>query len=260
LLKITRLIGFTLIECLLSLLISTLIVASIIFIFLSAEKAMQSETDLAALQENERFVTLFLQNEINQAGNIGCGKLTDHFPLQGFLSYTVTPENKITWTESMLTVRHADAILTNLTRNMQGFSTFFVALSPRFAKGDIVIISNCASADIFQIKKISVTQTEQMITTEKPLSARYQKNDEVALFDTNTFFIDKTNRVTRDGKIIFALYQSDIYGRRTELSENVTNFVITNDQDESGKTVGLDLAADFAAGNFSKKWYLYHAL
>jgi len=64
--------GVTLIELMISLLISTLILAGLIQIFSMNRSTYQTDEGLARLQENARFSLEFLTREIRNAGSYGC--------------------------------------------------------------------------------------------------------------------------------------------------------------------------------------------
>lgn len=247
-----KIYGLTLIELLFALTISLLIFSIVRTIFLTTEKSFSTQHALSSIQENARNAIELLQSDIHAAGYIGCAKLNYDFPLKNFPGYEFTSKNKIVVNENTITLRHASVNHTYLTRAMQDSSTLHTTLETSFFADEILLISDCKSAEIFKVKKASANQYEQSITTTAPLSNQYLQNAEVSKLEINTYFIGKTSRQSRDGSPIYALYMTDVNKTKLELVEGVDGMktVLTDN--------GVDLVLQLSAPenpSLHKIWY-----
>lgn len=211
--------GLTLIEVILALTLSLLILSIVSVIYLSAEKSFQMQISLSAIQENMRTAFMLLKNEIQMAGYIGCAKLTDEFPIRNLGQYSITNQNKISIEKNSITIRHASIDHANLIKNMQGNSTLYVTAKPRFEESEILLISDCQSAEIFQVKTVSHILGGQKMTSSRALLRKYEKNAEISKLDINRYFISDTYRQQK--KPLYALFLHDINGRAFEIIESV---------------------------------------
>lgn len=80
--------GFTLVELLVSLVLSLIVMAGLIAILANTKSASQTDTGLARLQENGRFALSIMTTEIRKAGYMGCLRNTSS--IQSTLN-TTTP-------------------------------------------------------------------------------------------------------------------------------------------------------------------------
>ena len=64
-----------------------------------------------------------------------------------------------------------------------------------------------------------------------PLNNTFDKNAQISRLEINTFFVEKTKRHTKTDKPIYALYMTDITGRKTEWVESVEKFFVERDGD-----------------------------
>lgn len=248
--------GFSLIELLIALTISLLILIITTTIFLAVQNNLCLQNEMSYLQENIRLATQLLTSDIRMAGYIGCPKLTDGFPIKQFQSVELNPRNKITATNNSVTVRHASVMHANLTQPIYNHSEIFLTPEPRFKAGDILLITDCKNAEIFQVNKVLIKDKEQKLLTTKPLAMEYEKYAEVSLLEINNYFIDKTDRQSVTGQTIYALYKRNIKGRKTELIENINSMHVNL----SNNGVGVEIILSFLTSQAKKLGYIYIAL
>jgi type IV pilus assembly protein PilW len=259
-----KITGMTLIELMLAITISMLILSMLTTIYLVTKKNDSAQIAVSNIQENARIAMHWLHGNIRTAGYLGCAKLTDDFPIINYPPYELTRENKISSSGSdTITIRGASISSATLVTSMRGYATLYVSGKPHFSEGDVLLISDCRSAEIFLVKKAAViSQGIQKITTKEPLHTQYQQYAEVSQFESNTYFVGKTNRQSADGSPIYALYIEDIYQQKTELVEGVEDMKIHYDINDNG-IVGISIALTLSSlSNFSlqKKWYTYVTL
>ncbi len=266
-----KIIGMTLIELMLAIIISLLILSILSTIYLVTEKNNSTQIAMSHIQENSRIATHWLSTNLRAAGYLGCAKLTDDFPLINYPPYALTPANKISSyrgeemksNSDAITILNASVSSATLVMPMHSYSTLYLSAKPHFSEGDVLLISDCKSAEIFLVKEASVVnQGVQKITTKKPLHTQYQQYAEVSQFESNTYFIGKTNRQYPNGASIYALYIKDIHQQKIELVEGLEDMKINyaiNDNEIAGVSITLLLSSlnDFL---LQRKWSVYVAL
>jgi prepilin-type N-terminal cleavage/methylation domain-containing protein len=189
--------GMTLIELLIAMLISLFILSMVTTIYVASEKNQQIQIALTTIQENARIAIESLRIDLHLAGNMGCGRLRADFPLK---NVDLTPANKIIATEHTITIRGASAEKADLLETMQAEDILYVSSEPRFKVGDVVMISNCDSAEVFSILHADlVNQTTQKIIADKLLSQRYPKASSLSKFINKIYFIENACLYFKDG-------------------------------------------------------------
>ena len=64
--------GFSLVELMVAIVISSLLLVGVLQIFISSRESYKLDEGLSRIQENGRFATEFLEREIRMAGHMGC--------------------------------------------------------------------------------------------------------------------------------------------------------------------------------------------
>lgn len=248
--------GVTLLELMISLFIAMMILFYITAIFLFYEKNHDMQVALTSVTENANMISQLFKNEIHAAGYIGCGKLTDTFPIKNNTPLKITLHG-IDVASKILTISHADFQHAELIKNMHSDSVLYVTNTVKFSAGDVLLVSDCKSADIFMVKNIDFYSKEiNKITAVTPLANRYEKNALVSQYEVNTYYIDTTDRFDTKGFPIHALYQKDIYQNKTELIEGIEDMKINAD---GGVAIECKLKSvtRFA---LEKEWFIYAGL
>lgn len=251
--------GLTLIELMLALTLSTIILSTLIAVYLSSEKNFQTQNSLSTIQENARTIIQLLKTNIHNAGYIGCAKLKDNFFIKNYADYALNAKNKIVITNNAITIRHMSIEHDYVTATMQDYSTLSVSSAYPFYQNDILLISDCKKAEIFQVKNSYITKQEQIITTTEPLSFFYEKNADVGKLEIKNIFVDKTGRYTNSGKPIYALYIKDINQNRLELVEGVRDLQAQFDDNVRGVDFAFTLISTNSAP-INKTWCSYAVL
>lgn len=166
--------GFSLVELMIALTIGAIILAAVSMMFVSSKQGYTTQDRLARLQENARFAMHFLVKDLRNAGYYGCANVINNSlngstslaynasnPIEGFDDATNTwyptggttvPTGKISGTD-MVMVRMADPSLAiNLSSDMPNSSAeLTVASTAGFSDGEIIMLSDCESAELMQI-------------------------------------------------------------------------------------------------------------
>lgn len=250
--------GMLLIELMVSMVLALLLISFILEIYLASRKSQQFRAALNQVQNNANSAFSVLGTEIRRAGYIGCARLTKEFPVHAYGYYSLTPKNKlIVLDNNKFTVRYAGYPGVILKKIPEDDLTLYTSADIRFSSGDILIISDCKQAEIFQVDKTSLKNGLQKITVKYPLHYPFSPYAEISKLEINTYFIFKTNRKSRDGKPIFALYVADIKGRKMELVEGINSMKLKVDEGPSLRGVAMDL--EIVVAPVKKNGYGYAA-
>ncbi len=172
--------GFSLIEILIALLIGIFVTMGVIQIFISSKQTYRMQEALARIQESGRFALDFLDRDIRMAGYRGCASRSTTTPITNLLnnasSYIYNYTNSVqgfeasssAWSPTLpsaitgkTTPKNASDIVTIRRSGDDGVLVSKVLPSkhitlnrdstPPFKSCDVVMISDCANAAVFQL-------------------------------------------------------------------------------------------------------------
>lgn len=278
--------GITLIELMISIILSMFILSSVTAIYLAIQKSLNSQSALMNIQENIQVVVELLSSSIRTAGYIGCAKLSGDFPILAYPPFIITEDNRVTSYKNSEIKKGSDAISviyasvskSRLVKNMREQNILYISSETRFSKGDILLVSDCVTAEIFTVKEVSTNKDNiQFIETERPLNKYYSENSELSFFESNKYYIGETGRQDSKGFPIYALYMKDIALHKTELVENLIDMKVSydlledkqlvahtsNEINDWSKVVGVSIMLKFSSMNpfpMEKSIYTYVAL
>lgn len=229
-------IGFTLIELMIGLVINMLILLCVISIYLATEKNQSIQVALNTIEDNASVASMILHEVIQKAGFSGCAQLNSEFPITNTTQNHFSEKDKIAVIDNRLIIKNASTDAAILEKDMRSHSLIYVKTDMKLLEGDVLFISNCKTADIFLIKTISIEfDGVEKIVANKPLGSLYGKNAEVRRLEVNTYYIDKTNRLSQLNVPVYALYVKDINGHKSELVEGINNIFFEIESSHSGQ-------------------------
>ena len=258
--------GFTLIELMVSIVLTMFILSGITEIYLITQRHMEYRSSLQRIQENAQVVISLLSAQIRMAGFVGCPKFTRRLPFRNHTSLDVTNENKLTLYNGTggFIVWHADKLGALLYSTMRNHSEIDIQSKLSFSSGDIVILSDCQKVEIVQIDKVvHLSEGKEKIITKTPLDKLYGKNSELIKLKRLAFFVDKTERQSSAHVPRYALFMQDERGRKNELVEGVDQMKVQFDLDAADNQiqgVSLEIILSTEQVKLRKKWYDYVAL
>lgn len=231
-----RIQGFSLVELMVALTIGLIILGAVSTLFVNSKQTYTTQDSLSRLQENARFAMHFLIKDLRLAGYYGC--VSDiapdsvystldgsdfayniQIPLEGVNTIGGTSASPTgTWYPSANTTMPADAIPGTdavairladssspvyLNVEMPNTSAVLrVSATTGISENDVIMISDCSSADIMQITQINNTDPHLVHNTgsgtpgnaTKILSKAYSPSTgpggaRIMKFKTNTYFI-----------------------------------------------------------------------
>jgi len=218
--------GFTLVELMVALLIGLILLAGVSSVFVSAKKSYTSNDSLARLQENARIAMQILTRTLRSTGYYGCAddiKSVNSVinPGSGYqfnigarlegATYTgastkwlpsgVTVDLPAKIGTDVITTRYLDGSTTiNMVSEMnQNSSEMKINVGSGIQDGDIMMLTDCSSADVFQVTGMQTkTGFDHIIhnagasvpgnSTQK-LSKPYQGDAKLMKFAAVSFFV-----------------------------------------------------------------------
>lgn len=208
--------GLTLVELMIAITLGMILTYGVIEIYASSKQTYRTQDGLSRMQESARFALDFIARDIRNSGYIGCGNLSNITPriatttpvISAYELTTVLRGHQNTGTQNWApalpgsvtsVVNDTDVIsITGAGRCSTVLASDMTALNSNvdidnsnecgFAQGDVVLISNCTSADIFRITNNPTTDGHLAHT---PLQAIYTTTSaaEVMTYSSNTYFI-----------------------------------------------------------------------
>jgi type IV pilus assembly protein PilW len=264
--------GFVLTELIIATTLGLLLLSALIEVYLSTQRSIQLQVALYQNQQRAKEVIDFLSSEISKAGYVGCAYLTDDFPVTPYLSYSLSANNKLSGHgDASITVRYMEFPGADVLVPMRNSSTLFINAAIRFMKGDILVISDCNQAEIFEVGQISMVEGMQKIQPKMPLRHLFNRYAEVGRLQVNNFYVAKTNRRYPDGSLIYTLTIQDINRHTFEIIEGMSALQIRYSSNQDGhmidqaaehvriwgnvQGVSLDFQIKYLSGN--KEWHMY---
>ncbi len=239
--------GFSLVELMVAITISLIVLAAVSTLFVSSKRTYSTQDRLGRLQENARFAMHFLTTDLRHAGYTGCiNKLipdTTYFNRLNNATST-TPDIPLVATDGTtdsVTISFVDPVSSfTLNAEMASPSSDITAMNVTgISKGDMLIIADCSTADLFQVSDIS-TDTTSNITTIRHLQGTSNpspgniSNDLSKAYKTTAKFIKFSTRryyIATGASGNPALFRSDNGGAGAELVDGIESLKILYGED-----------------------------
>jgi len=270
--------GLSLVEILVALVISLFLLGGIVQVYLGNKVAYRFSDASARVQENGRFAMDAMAADIRMGGFLGCYSLQDDDDNDGDLSddnpalhnqlnfvagaaYDFIDQPAVTatntagnWTiADSLTIRGAQTGQATLTADLNSLSNpVVVSGNNSFQVNDIVLATNCFSANIFQITSISTDKTTLGHTASAGApgnsSASFETSVPVSEYKANSAALYRLQEVTYSigvsgsGSGEPALFRT-LNGNNQELIEGIENMQIM---------FGVDTDGDGSANRFQE--------
>ncbi|EKE00783.1 MAG: hypothetical protein ACD_21C00274G0002 [uncultured bacterium] len=241
--------GFTLLEVLLASALGLALIGVVLQNYLSSKNIYNAQTAIARLTENIRFANFFLEQNIMHAGFAGCRRiseldLTNHADigfgaLEAIHGYDSAQaplylkKKKIAPGTDVIIITKANSGITNVTADVKaGATSMKVEQNPVTQASNLLLISDCSSADLF----IAKNWADKTIVTESELHHSYQASSaQVSQFEELSFFISSTARDTAKRGPVYSLYFSVNRGRKQELVPEISDMQIVYGVDAQGQ-------------------------
>lgn len=301
--------GFSLVELMVALTIAMIILAASVALMVNSKQSYTTQDGLARLQENARFAMQFLLRDIRMAGYYGCAD--DITSVKSFLNagngFSFSFSNRIEGSEaggvfnpsgtSLSTAGintgtasgniwpNTDAIAMRMLDASNPFalqgsmpqtsSSLKVNAGSGLAAGDVIMLTDCSNADMFQITNMNPNGGFDLVVhnpgsgspgnnpanNPMKLSKKYQVNSQVMKFISVVYYIGRgTADPSRPALWRQALVTNTGAGTSTptnqELVEGIESLQITYGVDTNGDRIPdyYLQANDASLGGTSTNW------
>lgn len=269
--------GLSLIELMVALAIGMFIVLGVLYIYTSSRTSFLSNDAGARVQEDGRFAMERLTREIRMAGYMGCANALDLNPRviadqnkdgitdvvfasgEGIKVFNngdntggdawVNPTGiaRVSGTD-VIVLKGMGACSTPLTGNM-GTDNANIQIGTNtcgFAAGDVLVISDCTSADVFAANNVSTgsvtiahsssVNTDTLdATRSSKLAKPYGTDAMVARYQQTIFFVGIDTTIQPNQPALYELgYNGVTYGAAQPVAGNVFDMQVTLNLDTDG--------------------------
>jgi type IV pilus assembly protein PilW len=173
--------GLTLIEIMVALMISVFLIGGVIQVYLGNKAAYRFSDASSRVQENGRFALDAITSDLRLAGFFGCVDINENPTLvQNHLNitetnpasiYGFTTEPAITLSaeengSDQLVIKGSKPGQANLSASLArpGNGALVVTGNTSFSSGDIVLVTNCWTSDIFEVSGVTVDGNTSTLT------------------------------------------------------------------------------------------------
>ncbi len=279
--------GFSLVELMIAVVLGAIIIGGIASIFISVAKSSKLNEAVAHLQNNARFALDAMARDVRAAGFIGCATGDDtvlninaaNAPTTNFAATAITGHlvGNGTWLPTLpqgytpptavgapvagthaLSVQFAEfpglpmySSMSSVLDDVRLESVDDVDLAAR----DLVVISDCSTADLFEPRSISNSGSVVTVGTSSPMSKLYTldtnfpNGTRIMSFVSSIYYIGDTQRTNTSGDNISSLYVQhypyDSSNPPIELSEGVDQMILEFGIKRSDDTVLFVEANDY---------------
>ena len=219
--------GFSLVELLVAMVLGLVVSAAAVQIFASNKNTYRLETALSRLQENGRFIVDNMVKDIRMAGYNGCSSRGDDLAVTVIaddpIPFSLTNPNSVrgfnantsTWTPNVnasdlnlsgvvagtdiLSIQRVSECGAHLTGTLGTTNANVQIDHPNtcgFAKDEVVMITDCSTADVFQINSNPTGSGNQetlthsnAVNTTNNLSKLYGPDSQVFRMQSNAYYI-----------------------------------------------------------------------
>lgn len=221
--------GVTLVEVMLALTLAVVLTASLTRIYVVMHGGMMRQLKLEAQQYAAQRVRNILNDEIHMAGYIGCVKPVNGDPVWLLDVNTKESPDFLIASEEGLRVRYQQFPGSTLAHNMKSRQLVVTDIGIKYKAGQLLIISNCRRAEIFEVASVTIKSGLQYITSTKPLHHFYKRYAEVGEYVDRRYFIGQSRR-DPNKTMRFSLYRVDTDGRAKELVSGINRLSVTRDK------------------------------
>ncbi len=153
--------GFSLVELMISMVLGLILVGGIMTMYLSSKRTLYTTEASSQIQETARFALDRIGFDVRMSGFWGCESGTEHLnsalnASAGLLDFTTSAilgtDNDGFNDSDSVTIAMADAQTVELQTTMSSSAASLdVGTTSGLQQGDIVVVNDCKSADLFQV-------------------------------------------------------------------------------------------------------------
>ncbi len=270
--------GLTLLELMVGMSIGLFLVLGVGQIFVNNSTTFRMQEGMARVQEGGRYGMQRIASSIRGAGFFGCAGLgivtpnviaksppsdlssiTGNTPIGGLNDVTSGNAYGAAAGTDVVTLRGAGDAGVGLTGNTTAVNANIQVVNgyKQFAANDLLLITDCATADLFRATSASMSAGKTTIVhasntnTSNKLSKPYGKDAIVLKLFTFSYFVKDTGRDNYRGDDILSLYVRDIDNTDYELVEGVSDLQVLYGVDTDANRTADRYMDATAVGNAS---------
>lgn len=236
--------GVTLLEMMSAITISMLLILSLTRIYMNMHRLQASQHAMQVQHNHALRLIDIIRDEIGAAGHIGCARLSNDFIVNPLPPYSFTIQNFLTVNANKLTLRYQAFPGVVLLHDMHGQNMLTADASVRYQRGDILVISDCSHAEIFQTDIVVMRANFQIIYPKIPLQHQYRKFSEIGSLVIHQYYVDARHTLMR----------RELDGRNNEIMTGID--AIAFSRDEGGVRIGFQTVDAVSRQN----WHGYAAI
>ena len=184
--------GLSLVELMVAMVLSLLLIAGVIQIFVSSSATYSVNEAMARAQENARFATRFLGRDVQLAGYSGCGRggvtrrinvladpVANDLPDDVLAGVSITGDIDMSALDDRVSgvdvVESSDGVTVYAADGQELFmpewdddtdSIQLAGDAEHIEKGDLVVVGDCSQADVFSVTGVSSSGSGEDATTD----------------------------------------------------------------------------------------------
>ncbi|MFK7852763.1 MAG: PilW family protein [Granulosicoccus sp.] len=237
--------GLSLVELMIGMVLGIVVVGGCITIFTGVVRSSSVNQTVSTLQSKARFAIDMIGHDVRSAGFLGCASseetelniATPKAPTNNLDQTAITGAvvGATDWTPAIpagfipptgvgapvegtqaLSVQSAQYRGSPLASSMSGQSASIELAAPlgvSVYSGDLMIVSDCTRADLFEVSSVSgpvsgkTIQPADSLAKAYALSVDFPANTRAMLFSSSIYYIGDTQRVTEQGDAVYSLFQ-----------------------------------------------------
>ncbi len=219
-------LGFSLIELSIALLMSAVLLAGAIKLYISYQSSLQTQIALATIQNNQRIASYFLEKAIHMAGFTGCSHRSLDNAFQGLKSTNTKLPKEVKGNTDAFQVKFAEQPLFDV-KKIKSLNALLINKNNTLEVGDEVVLTDCLVTQVLQIINIYFQGDIEEIKFNKIINKNIELPSTLARLQEYIFYIAESEEKSKLGHRISMLEVKDIKQRNTELVDGVSNMKIT---------------------------------
>lgn len=214
--------GFTFIELMTAISMSFILLIILLTCYINTVKSSALSQALNMIDANAKTVIDLIGNEVQQAGDIGCARLTNEFPLRTLPSLSYSPQTRIQGDDHALTIRSISWLITTI-HAQPGLSRLVLDKTAHLHANDTIIVANCLHAELVKVAQVKA----HTVLLQRALEQEYQAEADVGIVNINHYYIANTKRHDATGAVVYALYREDIKHDKMEMVSGIDELLFT---------------------------------
>lgn len=231
--------GLTLLEVLIVLFLSTIIYEVLMQIYLHSLKSYQLQMAYQQMQTHSEDILSFLYAELKKARSLHDCRMKPEILLTNQTTIPLERKDFLLLAKNSLRIAYMQNNVAKLVQQ-QG-NQLIVNADIKFHANEIVIITDCAKANISQLKEAQLYKDKQILILAQPLSYEFNNNALIGIL-----------RYENLSLINNKFYAEDlIHQRKQAVVDDIKNIIFTPHYNSQGNIYGVSIDAQVRAATLN---------